>query len=165
MGKYVNYDKLPKIIEQERSREKSIVLTGGCFDMLHRGHLYLLKKAKNLGDILVVNIVNDKRVKKYKGEKRPINNEFHRAQIISALEMVDYSTIHPSVDLGPTIELAIMIKPDIIVQGEKKWKEENKEHIRELLRYNVKLETIKRSRFKISTTSLIERILNIYKEL
>lgn len=163
MGEYVRYDKLLDIIEKEKCTGKKIILTGGSFDLVHEGHQYLFRKARNLGDILIVNVVNDMRVKKYKGEKRPIRGEIERAILVSGMEGVDYSTVHPSVDSGPTIELAIMIKPDIVVQGKKKWKEQNKKHLKKLLGYDVKFESIRRSPFKISTSSLIEKIIKIYK--
>lgn len=164
MGIYLDYKELPAVIEQRRSEGKKIVLTGGCFDIIHEGHQYLLREAKSLGDILVVNVVNDERIKKYKNDRRPINPELQRARVVSGLEGVDYSTVYHSVDLGPTIELALKIKPDVIVQGKRKWKQENIRRIREVLGYEVRLESIKRSRFRGSTTSIIERIVEKYKE-
>ena len=162
MGKYVHYKKLEKIIDSEKIFGKSIVLTGGCFDIVHKGHLYLFRRAKEYGDILVVNVVNDERVKMYKGKERPVNTEYQRASIVSALELVDYATIYPSVNLGPTTELAIMIKPDVIVQVEGKWKHGDKRRLARLLGYDVKLREIKKSRFRTSTTSIINEILKKY---
>ena len=164
MGKYVPYQKLEKIIDSEKVFGKSIVLTGGCFDIVHKGHLYLFRRAKEYGDILVVNVVNDERVRMYKGEDRPVNIESQRASVVSALEIVDYATVHPSVDLGPTTELAIMIKPDVIVQVEGKWKRGDRRRLARLLGYDVKLREIKKSRFSTSTTSIIDGILKKYKQ-
>ncbi|MCK4647724.1 adenylyltransferase/cytidyltransferase family protein [Candidatus Pacearchaeota archaeon] len=164
MGKYIPYKKLEKIVDNEKVFGKSVVLTGGCFDIIHKGHLYLFRRAKEYGDILVVNVVNDERVKTYKGEERPVNIESQRASVVSALEIVDYATVHPSVDLGPTTELAIMIKPDVIVQVEGKWKRGDKKRLAGLLGYDVKLREVKKSRFKTSTTSIIDEILKKHKQ-
>ena len=60
MGEYVPYRKLKKIIADKKRQGKKVVLTGGCFDILHPGHIYLFRKSKEIGDILVVNVVNDK---------------------------------------------------------------------------------------------------------
>ncbi len=164
MGEYIPYKKLERIIDGERVLDKRIVLTGGCFDIIHKGHLYLFRRAKEYGDILVINVVNDERVKMYKGEERPVNTESQRASIVSALEIVDYATIHPCIELGPTTELAIMIKPDVIVQVEDKWKRGDKKRLTGLLGYDVKLRGIKKSRFRTSTTSIIDKILKKYKQ-
>ncbi len=163
MGKYISYEKLEKIIDSEKVLNRRIVLTGGCFDIIHKGHLYLFRRAKEYADILVVNVVNDERVKMYKGEERPVNPESQRANVVSALEIVDYATVHPSVDLGPTTELAIMIKPNVIAQVEGRWKRGDKKRLANLLGYDVELREIKKSRFRTSTTSIIERILKKYE--
>jgi len=162
MGKFISYKRLKKIIKEEKNTGKRIVLTGGCFDILHRGHLYLLKKAKEYGDILIVNIVNDKRVKIYKGEKRPINTAFRRVTLVSKLEMVNYATVHPSIRKGPTTELALLIKPDIMVQFEGKWKSQDSKRLEKLLGYGVELKSVKNSPFKISTTKIIDDIIKDY---
>jgi len=159
MGKFISYKKLKEIIKEEKNTGKRIVLTGGCFDILHRGHIYLLKKAKEYGDVLVVNVVNDERIKMYKGEKRPINIAFRRAILVSKLEMVDYATIHPSIKKGPTTELALLIRPDVIAQSEGKWKSQDSKRLEKLLGYGVGLKSVKKSPFKISTTKIIEEIV------
>lgn len=159
MGKFISYKKLKEIIKEEKNTGKRIVLTGGCFDILHRGHIYLLKKAKEYGDVLVVNVVNDERIKMYKGEKRPINIAFRRAILVSKLEMVDYATIHPSIKKGPTTELALLIRPDVIAQSEGKWKSQDSKRLEKLLGYGVGLKSVKESPFKISTTKIIEEIV------
>jgi D-beta-D-heptose 7-phosphate kinase/D-beta-D-heptose 1-phosphate adenosyltransferase len=70
---------------RDKYRNKKIVFASGVFDLFHVGHLYYLCKAKKLGDILVVNIVNDGRVKYLKGGNRPIINQKQRAEIIKGL--------------------------------------------------------------------------------
>ncbi len=158
MGEYIPYKDLEKVIEDEKLKGHKIVLTGGCFDIIHRGHSYLLRKAKELGDILVVNVVNDERVKEYKGHERPIIPQLERAQMVSDIEFVDYSTIHPDTEKGPTIELARKIRPHIIVQKSGKWTLEDRRYIKELLGYDVKLKTIRRSRANTSTTKIIGKV-------
>jgi len=158
MGEYVPYQELPGIIEKEKHAGKRVVLTGGVFDIVHPAHLYLFEIARGLGDILVVNVVNDKRVRYYKGSERPLNPEMQRAQVISGYEWVNYATIHPDFEKGPTIELSLLIKPYIIVRGERGWEDAERERLRKLLNYNVELRSIGRIDTNISTTSIIEKI-------
>ncbi|MDQ5953089.1 MAG: D-glycero-beta-D-manno-heptose 1-phosphate adenylyltransferase [Patescibacteria group bacterium] len=66
-----------------------IVLVGGCFDILHYGHIYFLKKAKALGNVLIVAIESDKRVRELKGEDRPIHSQEQRKEVLESLKFVD----------------------------------------------------------------------------
>ena len=79
-----------KIIDDIKSKNKKIVMTNGCFDILHPGHIHLLKNAKNLGDILVVAINSDESVKILKGNSRPINDLKTRIKNLETLNVVDY---------------------------------------------------------------------------
>ena len=79
-----------KIAETARRRGKKIVTTNGCFDLLHVGHVRNLKFAKSLGDILIVGINSDSSTRKNKGPSRPIVPEKERAEVLAALETVDY---------------------------------------------------------------------------
>jgi len=164
MGRYVFYKRLENLIGDEKIHGRKIVLTGGCFDIIHKGHIYLLRKAKEFGDVLVVNVVNDERVRAYKGEGRPINTASQRAGVVSGFEFVDYVTVHPSVEKGSTIELALLIKPDIIVQSEGKWKRGDKKRLSNFLGYDVELRTVKKRRFNISTTKIIKKITERYSD-
>ncbi len=161
MGIYIPYGRLEELIEfieQEKNNYNKIVLTGGCFDVrIHQGHRSLFRKSKEFGDILVVNIVNDQRVKFHKGPERPIISAYERARMVSNSELVDYVTIHPNVNKGPTIELALRIKPDVIVQETGKWTHENRKRVRELLGYDVELKSVRRYS-GTSTTEIIEKI-------
>ena len=71
-------------------QEKHMVLVGGCFDLLHYGHISFLIEAKKQGDVLIVGINSDKSVREYKGPNRPINPEEARSGVVAALEVVDY---------------------------------------------------------------------------
>ncbi len=78
---------------RNRHPGKTIVFTNGCFDILHAGHVRILAAAKQLGDILVVGLNGDASVRELKGEGRPLNSQEDRAEVIAALEAVDYVII------------------------------------------------------------------------
>ncbi len=89
-NKIFSINRLVKIISSLKKRRKKIVFTNGCFDILHTGHISYLKKARLLGDVLVVAINSNESVKSIKGRNRPINSLRDRMEIIASLEMVDY---------------------------------------------------------------------------
>jgi len=91
-------------------RGKTVVWTNGCFDLLHVGHIRSFRDAKALGDILIVGINSDASVRAIKGNSRPIVNQSDRAEMIAALEMVDYVTIFDEPTPVPALEL---LRPDI----------------------------------------------------
>jgi rfaE bifunctional protein nucleotidyltransferase chain/domain len=98
----------------ERKKGNKIVLSNGCFDLFHVGHIRYLAGAKELGDFLIVGINADEQVKKLKGKDRPFTSENERAEIISALKFVDCVTIFPE----PTVEELIRaIRPDFHAKG------------------------------------------------
>jgi D-beta-D-heptose 7-phosphate kinase/D-beta-D-heptose 1-phosphate adenosyltransferase len=112
--KVKNLKELIRIRKALNRRKKSVVFTNGCFDILHRGHIEYLKKAKSLGDVLIVGLNSDSSVREIKGEKRPIVPQDDRAEIIAALEMVDYVLI-----FRETTPLQVIHKlvPDVLVKG------------------------------------------------
>lgn len=101
-------------IQQERAREKRIVFTNGCFDILHAGHVEYLEYARSLGDVLVVAVNNDESVRRLKGRARPINQLADRLSVLAGLE-----SIACLVSFGErTPEHIIMkLQPDIFVKG------------------------------------------------
>lgn len=105
---------LLSLIKDQKFRGKKIVLTNGVFDILHLGHLDLLKKAKNKGDILVVAINSDKSVKTLKGINRPVNNQIDRKKMLESLSFVDFVYIFDELDAINIIE---KILPDVYVKG------------------------------------------------
>lgn len=107
-------DEMIKIISNLKSKGKRIVFTNGCFDILHRGHVSYLDKAKSLGDVLILGLNSDASVKRLKGEDRPINNEEDRAFVLAALEAVDFVVIF---DEDTPYELISALKPNILVKG------------------------------------------------
>lgn len=97
-----------------RSKGKRIVLVGGCFDILHMGHIEFLEKAKEKGDILIVLLESDKGVKKLKGVKRPFHSQMNRAKILSFISLINYVVLLPYLQTDEYDEIITKIKPDII---------------------------------------------------
>ena len=93
---------------------KTVVWTNGCFDLLHVGHIRSLRDAKALGDILIVGVNSDASVRAIKGDSRPIINQADRAELIAALEMVDYVTIF---DESTPVAALSRLRPDIHCKG------------------------------------------------
>lgn len=95
------------------------ILVGGCFDILHFGHLQFLKKAKSLGDYLIVAIESDKRVRELKGKGRPIHNQDQRKEVLEALKFVDEVIIlKDKMVEADYFELVKSVKPTIIAVTE-----------------------------------------------
>lgn len=105
---------LSKILSGLRRKKRTVVFTNGCFDVIHAGHVTYLKKAKAMGDVLVVGLNSDSSVRRLKGDSRPINKAADRAGVLSALSAVDYITIFDE-DTPETLIRAV--KPDILVKG------------------------------------------------
>ena len=95
-------------------KEKKIVFTNGCFDILHLGHIDYLSKAADLGNILIIGLNSDISVKKIKGDKRPINKEVSRATILASLNFVKAVVLF---DEETPYELIKFIRPKILVKG------------------------------------------------
>ncbi|MET1153533.1 D-glycero-beta-D-manno-heptose 1-phosphate adenylyltransferase [Arthrobacter sp.] len=107
-------EELGQAVAAERASGRRIVLTNGCFDVLHRGHTRYLTQAKQLGDVLVVALNSDASARRLKGPDRPINAAADRAGIIAALSCVDYVTVF---DTDTPIPLIEAIRPDIYAKG------------------------------------------------
>jgi D-beta-D-heptose 7-phosphate kinase/D-beta-D-heptose 1-phosphate adenosyltransferase len=97
-----------------RRQGRRIVFTNGCFDLLHRGHITLLNRAKALGDVLIVGLNSDPSVRRLKGPGRPITALDDRAQLLSALSCVDHIAVF---DGDMPTDLLRAIRPDIVVKG------------------------------------------------
>jgi rfaE bifunctional protein nucleotidyltransferase chain/domain len=114
MGRVVAANDLPAAVAAQRAAGKSIVLTNGCFDLLHVGHVRLLQACRRLGDVLVVGVNADGSVRRLKGTARPFVPQDDRAELLAAVAAVDYVTIFPE----PTAEqLVEVVKPDVYVKG------------------------------------------------
>jgi rfaE bifunctional protein nucleotidyltransferase chain/domain len=110
----VDGDELARRIRRHREEGKRIVLTNGCFDVLHRGHTRYLNQAKQLGDILVVALNSDDSVRRLKGPDRPVNTIADRAAVVAALSCVDYVTVF---DTATPIPLIQQLRPEIYAKG------------------------------------------------
>lgn len=114
-GKLRSLDELLDELGWHRRQNQTVVFTNGCFDVLHRGHVEYLKFTKQQGDIVVLALNSDNSVRTIKGPTRPINNQHDRAEVIAALECIDYITIF---DEPTPINLIEKVKPDVLVKGE-----------------------------------------------
>ncbi|MDI6751331.1 MAG: adenylyltransferase/cytidyltransferase family protein [bacterium] len=119
MKKIVKLNELKGIVQNLKAQNKRIVFTNGCFDILHIGHIRLLNMAKEEGDVLIVGLNSDSSVSAIK-PTRPIIPEMNRAEVISALEMIDYVVIFSEPEPTGIIK---EIMPNILVKGGD-WKEE-----------------------------------------
>ncbi|MDZ4723629.1 MAG: D-glycero-beta-D-manno-heptose 1-phosphate adenylyltransferase [candidate division Zixibacteria bacterium] len=114
MSKPTTLAKLALILAPLRKKGKRIVFTNGVFDIVHRGHIEYLKKAKSFGDILVVGLNSDISVRRLKGPSRPIQKQADRAAILLELRSVDYVIFFSD----PTpLSLIERIRPDLLVKG------------------------------------------------
>lgn len=114
MGRIVAAAELGVALEDARAKGRRIVLTNGCFDLLHVGHVRSLRAAKQLGDVLVVGINSDDSVRKLKGAARPLLPEAERAEVIAALESVDYVVIFGEATAERLVE---HVRPEVYVKG------------------------------------------------
>jgi rfaE bifunctional protein nucleotidyltransferase chain/domain len=129
-----------------------IIWTNGCFDILHRGHIELFKYAKSLGDLLIVGIDSDKKVKADKGEGRPINKAEDRQCLLESIKYIDKVFVFNSKqELEDLIKL---VKPNIIIIGSD-WKRKEvvgREHAQEIIFFD--------RMPKYSTTNIIKEYKN-----
>lgn len=107
-------DEIIALSTELKLRDKKIVFTNGCFDLLHAGHVRYLETAKSFGDMLILGLNSDRSVTVLKGEGRPINTQLDRAYILAALEAVDYVVIF---DEDTPYDLIKAIKPHVLVKG------------------------------------------------
>ena len=107
-------DDLLEKLEEWRCRNESIVFTNGCFDLLHPGHISLIRQCVALGDRLVVGLNSDASVRRLKGPGRPVQNEQSRALLLAALQGVDAVILF---DEDTPLELIRQVRPDVLVKG------------------------------------------------
>ena len=114
MGEVLSREALAAVCARVKKAGKRVVFTNGCFDILHRGHVDYLTKAKALGDLLVVGVNGDDSVRRLKGPNRPVVNQDDRAAVLAALAAVDYVSLF---DEDTPFELIRAIAPDVLVKG------------------------------------------------
>ena len=112
--KLVTLAEAARISEEMAEAGRTLVLTNGCFDLLHVGHTRYLQAARALGDALLVAVNGDESVRQLKGERRPINPECDRAEVLAALSCIDYVTIFPSVRATDVIR---QVRPQAYAKG------------------------------------------------
>ena len=113
--KLITEQNIDRIVAEEKSQNKKIVLTGGVFDILHPGHIHFLKTAKLYGDKLFDLLESDENVKRIKGNDRPINGQFKRADALSSLPFIDYIFLLRNVTKSDEYDkLIVQIKPDYL---------------------------------------------------
>ncbi len=159
MNNFMTVDQFVPIREELKKKNKKVVFTNGCFDILHAGHVDYITKAKSFGDVLIVALNSDSSVTKIKGKNRPIVPLKERAFIISNLKAVDYVTVFDEETPFETIKKII---PDILVKGAD-WKVENIVGKDIVEAAGGKVETIEFVNFQ-STTNIIKTILERFKE-
>ena len=112
-----------KILDKERllvkltdwkEEDKKIVFTNGCFDLIHLGHIEVIARSADLGDILIIGVNTDNSIKRLKGKNRPIVEEISRAKQLAALEFVDAVVFF---DQDTPMDLIKMINPNVITKG------------------------------------------------
>lgn len=150
--KITNAARLKSILSRLRGKKK-IVFTNGCFDILHFGHVNYLRKAKAKGDILVIGLNTDRSTKRLKGKGRPINPQKDRAEVLSALESVDYVVLF---DDDTPYRLIRTLKPDVLVKGGD-WPKEKIVGADLVMSYGGKVSTVPYVKDR-STTGIIKKI-------
>ncbi len=155
MDKIKTLEEIKEIAEKLRKEGRKIITTNGSFDVLHRGHVWSLQKAKEYGDVLIVGLNSDRSIKQYKSEDRPIVPQNERAEMLAALECVDYIVIFDETDPR---KLLGVIKPDFHVKSKAGFKGIEKEVVEKNNGKIILLDDIE----SFSTTKIIEKILKIY---
>jgi len=103
-----------ELVDELKRQGKRVVFTNGCFDVFHPGHVRVFAEARKLGDVLIVAVNSDRSVRELKGPARPIMPENERAEILAALEAVDYVTIFDDASVQPVIARLL---PHVLVKG------------------------------------------------
>jgi len=157
LGEVVTLQEAVTIQEKLRAEGKTVVLTNGHFDILHVGHVDCLQRAKALGDVLIVGLNSDASTRLLKGQKRPIVPQEERAQLLAALQCVDYVIIFE----GRTAErLLAALKPEVYVKGGD-WAIKDLPEAKAIAEYGVRGEILPQVPSR-STTDIIETILARY---
>ena len=157
MDKILHRDVLSKKLDALRKKGKKIAFTNGCFDILHVGHVRYLREARKTADVLILALNSDASVRSIKGEKRPLVTETERAEVLSALEFIDFVTIFD--ELTP-LELIKYLKPDVLIKGGD-WPEEKVVGRDEVKQWGGRVAIIPEVQGK-STTNIVEKIKTTY---
>jgi D-glycero-beta-D-manno-heptose 1-phosphate adenylyltransferase len=144
-------------IERLREEGKTVVFTNGCFDILHIGHIRYLRESRALGDCLVVGVNSDDSVRELKGEPRPLVPELERAEILAAMEFVDYVAIFTEQTADALI---LELKPQVYAKGGD-YRPEQVPELPTVHSYGGRMQLVNVTQGR-STTSLIGKILDTH---
>jgi D-glycero-beta-D-manno-heptose 1-phosphate adenylyltransferase len=153
--KIVDLNSAKKLVNDWKSAGNKVVFTNGCFDIVHLGHIDYLEKARLKGDKLVLGLNTDASVKKLKGEKRPLVDEYARSRMMASLQFVDAVILFGE---DTPLQLINEIKPDILVKGND-YSIETIVGAKEVLANGGSVETVDLID-GYSTTQIINKILN-----
>ena len=158
-GKIISLSKALSVLSSHKKKKETIVLVGGCFDILHFGHTQYLKESKKLGDILVVIVESDQKVKLLKGKNRPIFKQKERMEVLSAISYINYIIPLPKfMKNDDYFKLLKKINPDIIAVNEKDPYLAKKE--RQAQKVKAKLEIVPFIK-TFSSSELVNKLLEI----
>jgi len=159
-GKFIrDQGELVQIVNRLKSQGKRVVLTNGCFDLLHVGHIRCLRGAKGQGDVLIVAVNSDESMKRMKRVGRPIMPEEERIEILEALEYVDYITLFSETKVD---RLLLLLKPHVHAKGTD-YTEETVPERETVLSYGGKIAIVGDAKSH-STTDLIHAIARAERE-
>lgn len=157
MKKILDRTTLKEKIDALRQEGKKIAFTNGCFDILHVGHVRYLNEARKTADILILALNSDSSVRAIKGEKRPLVPETERAEVLAALECIDFVTIFP--ELTP-LDLICYLKPDFLIKGGD-WPEDQVVGRNEIKQWGGRVTLVPEIAGK-STTNIVDKIISAY---
>lgn len=157
MSKILNKGDLRQELERLRREGKRIAFTNGCFDILHVGHVRYLRDAKKTADVLVLALNSDASVRAIKGDRRPVVPQDERADVVAALESIDYVTIF---DESTPLELIEYLRPDVLIKGGD-WAEENVVGREAVKSWGGTVVIIPETE-GASTTNIIGKVLKVY---
>jgi rfaE bifunctional protein nucleotidyltransferase chain/domain len=151
--KIITLGKFQELKSQGYFKDKKIVFTNGCFDIIHSGHVLYLEEAALLGDILILGLNSDSSVKKLKGDTRPINNQHDRTVVLAGLSAVSFIIIF---DEETPYNLIKSVVPNVLVKGGD-WA------VEDIVGHDIVLQNggeVKSLLFQegVSTTSIVNRI-------
>ena len=112
--KIVPFDQIESLFSDSFREQHKLVFTNGCFDVLHRGHIYYLSRARELGDLLVLGLNSDESVTRLKGPGRPVNQQQARAEVLGGLAFVDHIVIFPE---DTPLNLINAVRPHVLIKG------------------------------------------------
>lgn len=113
-NKILNPEKLRSIMEVKQMEGKTFAFSNGCFDLVHQGHIDYLSKSRDLADYLIIGLNTDSSVRRLKGPRRPINDEYSRALMLASFLFVDYVVMF---DEDTPYNLIKTLQPDVLIKG------------------------------------------------